>query len=648
MNVIVTNVSDLKFKNDNGVMSLNRREYVDDAGNGYIGVMTNEAPLKSFMKRMHTYGECVDRIIYIESQLVRREIDDISGCDIKMNSAEYLRHLLKEYVADNNYDMPQYDARDSIFIDDEPSENSVYYAVIAVQDRLEELYNECHHKGKDDFNVYIESNGGVRYVLSMLLSVTRTLENRLEGFHIREITSMVLNQNPVRIFDTKSVYDTTQIPSIINEYVNYGRVNELKNYTHDLLKNSDDALRTDFEAVLSELTKLADDIQLCRTVYMLKDFYGENGINTVIDRFCSKWSEDRNNNSSMICCYILQRIKSEYKAIYENVDYTEEKIIVYLPKVIKWCLDKDFIQQGMTLCAERIPEYLFNTGKIELSPDFKLVLDNTDKGHYEECYYFVANLKQDFLLKLIDCKINAVLDFIKENNTFGLSNDDWNDMKKDAIVDYDGHVTLSDDIRKKLDQIIKLADSYNGLSNVTENKTIRIFNDNGFDSSILDERVSISNKCKASIKDMLCGKYIDKNGNRVEHTNLKDKKKRLMILLSYLVSYYVLMSIPDDTATFDEIIDELYPFNGDLCKALKSKYSKKQSEKYNISYVKDSNKILSNMNWEGLQKTLYIYSICKEQRNLSNHAYVSKDDETVAMNTEQLKVVMEALLNMCE
>ncbi len=60
-----------------------------------------------------------------------------------------------------------------------------------------------------------------------------------------------------------------------------------------------------------------------------------------------------------------------------------------------------------------------------------------------------------------------------------------------------------------------------------------------------------------------------------------------------------------------------------------------------------SGAILSCIKWKDLQEILNIYSICKEQRNLSNHAHVSENDKLIAMNTRQLKVVMEALLGVC-
>ena len=55
-------------------------------------------------------------------------------------------------------------------------------------------------------------------------------------------------------------------------------------------------------------------------------------------------------------------------------------------------MEKDFIQQALTLCVERIPQYLFETKRIKYGSDNLIELINEKNSVYETNYYFFNNL----------------------------------------------------------------------------------------------------------------------------------------------------------------------------------------------------------------------------------------------------------------
>ena len=202
MNIAITNVSKLTLNKD--TKGLVHRNYIDEDENLIDGVMTNEAPLKSLIRRLAVRGEKLDRIIFIESNTVREKINIPEYGEY--THADFLRLRINENLkgAQVLYD----NEKDSIRIEDEPDESAVSKTIFTVYERMTELYKESQqNENNKNLNVYIEANGGVRYVLTMLLSIMRTLENSLDNFHIKEIISMVLNKTPVKIFNTKAVYD---------------------------------------------------------------------------------------------------------------------------------------------------------------------------------------------------------------------------------------------------------------------------------------------------------------------------------------------------------------------------------------------------------------------------------------------------------
>lgn len=646
MNVAVTNVSRIAF--DRVKHNLMPRDYVDQELNQFHGVMTNEAPLKSLIKRLKGCGEELGRIIYIESDDVRttKSIPDYG----MLSDADFLRLLINN-SAEGPY--PLYDSqKDSIRIADEPDESAVSETVFAVYRRMLELYEESQQSGDKELNVYIEANGGIRYVLTMLLSIMRTLENSLEHFHIKEITSMVLNQNPVKISDTKAIYDTTQITGIIDEYINYGRISNLEKYAESLFADAEPDIKKSVEQIMQKLAKLADDIQLCRTRMMLDDFYLDGGIGKEIDTFFEE-HKDYDDAAIRIFNYILQHIKEEYdKVIYKGYKQTPNNII-YLPKVIEWCLKKDFIQQALTLSSERIPEYLFKTGKLTLSDEMQALLDASKTDPYEPSYYFMAHLKQDFLSKMDNAKIKMVLDSIHEmdRNHSLLTEDKWMNIEIELPLTCSGELPLS--LSSVKERVYDLALEYMNLSysSIGEIRIKRLLSDNGFDENILERSVQLSNKIKTKLINAFQGYYIDKNGEIKSHCKLERKADRLVVILPELVRYA--LPTQQGMEEYSKIIDEIFTDEPDSFKdALKEKYSEKQSDKYYIreAMLPSFGHIRTNMagGADDLQRILYLFSMCKEQRNLSNHAHVSDDDRKVAMDSRQLEHLIKTLLEACE
>ncbi len=646
MNIAITNVSNISKRD--GKIEL--KNYVDQEGNRFKGIMTNEAPLKSLLKRLSDRGDKLDRILYIESDLAREPIE-ISDNE-EYCPAEYLRHSISN---SDGSSLLQFDCvKDCIHIDDNPDQSAVSETVFAVYRRLVELYDEAQLNDENkELNVFIESNGGVRYVLTMLLSITKVLENSLENFHIIEITSMVVySKKPVSIANTKAIYDTTQIASTIEEYVNYGRINSMGKYVSHLFKSyGDEETKNAVEKIMQDLTTLAEDIQLCRTKMMLDDFYLNGGVGREIVNFLEKYEESR-EAPVRIFSYILRNIKTEYDTmIYEGYDENADSTL-NLPKVIRWCLNKNFVQQALTLCSERIPEYLMKSGTVQLSEALQKVLADTDTKDYESSYYFFAHLRQDFLSKLECAKINNILTEIQSKDVSNdiLSELEWESIKLKEVLP--STPAAHNGVSHEADKIYNLALRYMRLpENAINDVDIRnLAAECGFCAEELIQMIPVSGNMKLDVCGVLVGMITNAAGERCVHVNLVTRKQRIMRLLPGMIKN----GLPKDLGAeeYNQLIDNTFKYEGLAFKeALKAKYSSIQSWKYYVRDAMDSGcrHILTNLSGgaDSLQRILYLFSLCKEQRNLSNHAHVSEEDREIAMNTRQLRILIEALLDAC-
>ena len=679
MNVMVTNVSVVNPNN------LNERKYKDELGNYFKGIMTNEAPIKSIAYRLCKEGRSLDKVIFIASDSVKKPTLKLDDNDEKMiSSLDFLVARTKSFtraedITETTEITKLTDIANktliSIPVTDEPKKNDVSNTVFNIYNILLMLAEECNRENKH-INIFIESNGGVRYVLTMLLSLIKTVENFYDNVNIVEVTSMVTQPGTTNIVNTKDVYDTAQIMGIADEFLHYGRAFSMRKYFEQYKEelkqyskpNESQIAWDDVNKLLNTFDSIADDIQLCRTAKFLEHFYGVGNIKGMIESFLDKWivqdiSDSGNEviNDEIpaaleIFIHLLELIENDFdKIIYKGIDQKiESASIIYLPKVIEWCLDKSFIQQALTLCSERLAEYLFETGMISLGDFFEDKLNRTDTKSYERFYYFIAHLS-DYINYCGISKEVAIYKRLKQNGTIG------DEEYKLLISDIDDGHSLEKCLLPTDDDISPITEFVNHFKSYSFNddNSTKAFLDilslfeNQDMNKVYNINTEISKKfSKNPLYLTLQGKYIKDDGTIGPHPNMIDQKKILSKALSAIINWnYINANVSIwQTASneYSNIVDSIFADNSDTFRNnVKNRYSDKQSRKFYIKELVDLGHITS-YNSEKLQRILYVYSICKEQRNMSNHANVSAEDVNVAMNSEQLKLVINKLLSLCQ
>ena len=640
LNILITNLSTVRLEGNPGKPK--EKEYVDVEHNSFTGEMTNEAPIKSVIKRLSDKNQQLNKIIYIESKKVQSNISK----DLQISHSDFLRANIKKYTEENHLHFPIYDKDDTIFIADEPREQDVSKVVFQI---YQKIVNYSQNE-KRKINIYIESNGGVRYVQTMLLAVTKTLEISNANIRIQAIYSMVMGKDPISIIETKQIYDTAQITSIVDEFVNYGRTRSLENYIKEHLDDANPQLKKDIIELLAKFSKMADDIQLCRTGMILDDFYKEGGLKKHIDAFLKKYPDDGETVVLPVFKHILKIVKTQFEvSLYSTNQSTNPNSIVCLPQVIQWCLDKNFIQQALTLSAECLPEYLFEAKRIIPSKKMRQLIDNANIKKYEKYYFFLAHLQNEFLSQINNAFVKRALLLIRSHESadkLKLNEGDWKELLQQGELSEVSSAKSTEKLQDIANKVYNMGlDFYNlKLAFIKSESSLEGWlKDYGLDKDLIDKGINISNKKHGTFQEILLGKS-GSNDNVCDDKNIQDRKDRWKKVMPTIIKE--LIKHDSDIQFYDSLLESLFSDDKELLNACKHKYSKEQSEKF---YIKDAVKaghITTNMeSVDDLQKLLYIYSICKEQRNLSNHAHVNKDD--VVMNSEQLRRVINALLKIC-
>lgn len=679
INVLITNISNLSYRDGDDLPFT----YIEEGtGASTKAFMTNEAPIELLINHLQKQGEKLDHIILIASEFVRKPIGKkledsfdqyFSGDDeyrFKSEDSHFtcLKKRIEKYTKENSYDCPSMEEKDAVKIADEPDDENVTAAIFEVVKKLQMIADEGN-----EVHVYIESNGGVRYVMMMLNTISQILEKNNSNIFVEKIFSMVMHKKPVMVKDSKSIYDSIQILPIADEFLTYGRTNSLKRYFIGRLQKRNDVVKADIESCISALSKTASDLQLCRTEAVLEDFYGDTNIQNVLHEFCKKYW-NLGDSSVRIFSYVAELIMGQYdRVIYKNYSKQNDKAI-YLPNIVEWCLEKDFIQQALTLCAEKLPEYLFKSGILKKSSDFDYFLEENESD-YEPSYAFLVRFpaKNTWITNL--CVYQAFekyrAEFPKKFSSFDLDKtlktllkkDEW---KKTGYSDEQKNATLrltevlsginSD---KYYDRLLKFINALEtlmntpGLTNADAESWIR--NSGWFDVNSSTQylnhkwKIEISNSKKVFLSEALRG--VDSEEKTID--SLHRKNKRIAVILNTPGIRENIFRFEKEAYSWEEyrqILEDIQGFGSLEIARMEPLVKERILNRYNYwNYFELGSELFSSsVPLDVLKRLFYLYGLCKEERNFSNHANVEASRRDQALDDEKLKLLIRKLLEVSD
>lgn len=485
------------------------------------------------------------------------------------------------------------------------NESDVVKAVMKVKNALVKLL-----KDKNTYvNVYIESNGGIRYATSMLINILNSLEKTYDNIKVKSIFSIALfDKEPdkngrIYIRNTYMMYASTDLSSTIVEFTHYGRIKFLTDYFARRKEvSTNKKVFKDIDRCINKLHKLSDDLQLCRTEQIIDDFYGINNIQLELKKFVSDYKNSTSDNvDAQIFIYVIQEILKEYEMIYKH-KYDDK--FLNLPTIIQWCIDKDYIQQALTFCSERLPKYMVEMGIININDDlisYAYECDTKKNYDYEENYYLLTQFFINHYRRLVSyIKLDELLKLAINNN----------------IITQSQYNRYEDGIKNKINN-----DKYNALFENIRNTFKQVLSK----TKIEDNTISIRDWCLKNLND-----------------NINTEKIRDLV----------------QNLRFPQYNEYNYKYTMQYVNDIKNKIEEISTEEINNSnkYIKDSlnyayfdlldNKYLTTMDIDTFIKIQVIYGILKEQRDLSNHASDgNRQQSDNVLSMEQIKVLIKEELN---
>lgn len=394
------------------------------------GSFTNEAPVKYVIDYLHEQREGkLDRIVAICSDEVKNEIELKTSSTEKVKDSElpknqedrvyfvekvkklygtekskittigYYEKVVNEFAG--HYEEYREDGKSTnieikdVSIPDMTQADQIASSVIEAANYVTEFEDE-------DIHLYIDFNGGQRYIAFMLVSIAEFMKVR--NVKLEQVVSMNLNNGRIRkegathIQNLTSVFDNIDMVTSINEYINYGRIRGLKEYFG---KSGD----TRIDGLINEMEEFANNLQLCRTNAIIENAaILSRKFKAFVCETKAIGKSQEGNTYTQLFRYVIEDIQREFQPLL-NKDIAE---------IIGWCVEKQYIQQALTFCSECLPQYLWDTGIYkandkEYEEVVKVVNDVRDKKNgrenpTEELAKAVAEKQKYFDRKIIPDK----------------------------------------------------------------------------------------------------------------------------------------------------------------------------------------------------------------------------------------------------
>lgn len=265
------------------------------------------------------------------------------------------------------------------------TENIINISLEKVKDKVEvsqalyDFTNQLIELTKDStINLYVDIHGGLRDSFTVVDSVLMLMKNM---YNVNLVDMYSVKQKDVKtgyeVVSVKNEYTIYDFVGGMHEFLSFGRSNGLIKYVEEEMeKESDDSeLHEKNQALVDAINMFSDGISL-------------NQAGLFSDRLSELAGKVNGVSYKKNFGIVKQLISNNYVAYIDKIENKNGEQSQYdllgieknyLPAQLKWCLDKDLLQQTLTLIESVMIEFLISEGIVsypECIEDYKDAFDD--------------------------------------------------------------------------------------------------------------------------------------------------------------------------------------------------------------------------------------------------------------------------------
>lgn len=324
---------------------------------------------KLIIQKLEKQGQKLDRIVIMASKEALETKNRVVDCA----AVPFYMQRIDEYLSERNAQKSKDDScfqslieknemgneylSDYSFSDvaEMPSVKDISMEIVKIYDK-EELkiffdVIDCIKSTGNLVNLYLDMQGGDRNAVAQMNAIVNLLEDQGVSIKARYAISFNYAKNIHEINEVSEKYTTYQLIGAMQSFKKYGRGQSLLDYFEGKKTNRD-------QEVLLAIQEASDAIRLC-------DMDKFDVAVSKIEQIKNKREKEKGSNE-----------KTELDIVFDDIQKDYEKLFgkgkgMYIAK-IKWCLEKDFLQQALTIIESKIPKYLYDLGIITVDMEKKI------------------------------------------------------------------------------------------------------------------------------------------------------------------------------------------------------------------------------------------------------------------------------------
>ena len=307
---------------------------LDGTGLQFEGIQTNDAPVKFLLARAVENGDLIRKVLCIITEQVR-ENRDFERFQQMVSDHIYTDQKLREAYRDDTVQFHE------IACSDLGRETSVRAAEVYRQ--IAAQISACRG---GEAEVYIDYTGGLRDISFLMTVIIRYLE--YHDIFCKEI--VYSNWYDRRIHSIYCIYDMFRLLNGVDQFVSTGNA-ELLQACYE--KEEDQ----DTRELLEQIVRFSHVMSLCdveKVDQMMED------LSRSLDRY-----DERQEKGG----FFAEMFADLTAVIRQKLNIEKNRRYTY-PGLIRWCLDNNMVQQALTLYVEKMPQYYYEAGFLNL-PDME-------------------------------------------------------------------------------------------------------------------------------------------------------------------------------------------------------------------------------------------------------------------------------------
>lgn len=374
-NIYLTFPSDVKTVDDEKdrkkKLDIKKSKIVNgDLRDNFVDVLTtSESAIKYlFQQKRNEDGEndfSLDRVFLMVSNMVKEPVGFVPGITEKYNKfnkntthLDVLKHQMDKFYQEY-FDKPitplfssdkileEIDCGNDLDNTDQIGEN-----IIKLCRRIVKYKETLQKEVQKDIKIklYIDTTGGLRNAAMIFLIIGRIMSYL--DIEVADVLYTSWKSGVCTVNGIKDIYDLLDLISGFEEFLMFGSVKKLNDYykTADLsnqLSLSQDTL----DDVLKGMDQFADAINISRRGNFEKALQQLSQCLSKIDSDKSKTGASFNHN-------LIRLLGEPIKKTYTPIVNESKDALSY----VEWCLERDYIQQALTLFKECVPQFLVDKG----------------------------------------------------------------------------------------------------------------------------------------------------------------------------------------------------------------------------------------------------------------------------------------------